>query len=105
VHLYNGNPADENDLNRRSMPQVWEASDFDPTTWHTYGFLWTPAVLRWYVDGRLIREAANTAFHWPMAITFTGEIHPNWFGTPGPGELPCTLQVDFLRVWQLVDER
>ena len=105
VHVYNGKPSAENEIKRQSMPQVWEADDFDPTEWHSYGFLWTPAVLRWYIDGRLIREAANTAFHWPMAITFTGEIHPNWFGTPGPGDLPCTMQVDFLRVWQLVDER
>jgi hypothetical protein len=105
LHVYNGNPADENYFNRRSMPLAWEAPDFDPTQWHIYGFLWTPTLLRWYVDDRPIREAANTAFHWPMALTFTGEIHPTWFGTPTAGELPCTLQIDFLRVWQLLDEK
>lgn len=104
LHVYDGDPALENDSNRRSAPQKWSAPDFDPTEFNVYGFLWTPERLEWRVNGQVIREAANRDFHWPMALTFTGEIHPKWFGLPAPGELPCAMAIDYVRVWRLADE-
>jgi hypothetical protein len=35
-----------------------------------------------------------------MALTFTGEIHPRWFGVPTTQELPCAMTIDYVRSWQ-----
>ncbi|MFN4022838.1 MAG: family 16 glycosylhydrolase [Hydrogenophilus thermoluteolus] len=103
LHVYDGDPALENDGNRRSYPQVWSAPDFDPTQDNRYGFLWSPTELVWWVNGREIRREPNVHFHWPMALTFTGEIHPRWFGVPTTQELPCAMTIDYVRSWQWLD--
>lgn len=35
--------------------------------WHTYAFEWTPNYIRWYVDGRLLREATGAELPIPDA--------------------------------------
>ncbi len=102
LHVYDGDPALENDHNRRSYPMTWEDPSFDPCDWHVYGLLWTPQVLRWYVDGRTIREARNHHFHLPMRLLLGAGIYLKWRGEPGNDELSHAFEVDYVRTWALV---
>ena len=75
--------------------------DFDLCDdYHTYGFLWTPEKLVWYLDGKVTWERTNDFFHRPMHVTFTTEFFPGWFGLPADSELPAKYRVDYVRVWE-----
>lgn len=71
--------------------------------YHVYGLLWTPEVIRWYVDGKEVFSRANDYFHRPLHIVFDSEIMKDWVGLPDPADLPATFFVDYVRVWALQD--
>lgn len=100
LHAYDGNPELENDTNRRSLPMVWSDPDYDPTRFNTYGIEWTAERLRWYVNGRIIRESVNRDFHEPMMLIMASGIHPDWFGVPTADTLPSVMRIDYIRTWQ-----
>lgn len=100
VHVFRGRPENENDSNRLSDPFGWTAPQRLADAFHVYGLEWDEHELRFYVDDRLIRRKANSSWHLPMAIRFTAETHPGWFGLPRAGELPAAFQVDYLRAWR-----
>jgi hypothetical protein len=68
---------------------------------HTYGFLWTPEVMTWFVDGEEVFSLKNDFFTTALNIIFDCEIMADWVGLPDPEDLPATFQVDYLRVWKL----
>lgn len=76
------------------------APGFDPTQYHTYALDWTPETLRWYVNGLLIREEPNLYFHDPLQLILSSEVHASWLGLPTEDELPSTMEVDYVRVWE-----
>lgn len=100
VHVFKGQPELENDRNRLSDPFAWAAPQRLTDDFHVYGLEWDEQELRFYFDDQLIRRKANTSWHVPMAIRFTVETHPDWFGLPKAGELPGVFQVDYLRAWR-----
>ena len=57
---------------------------------HTYGLEWTPEVIRFYFDGRMIRERKNTHWHQALHMNFDSETMPNWFGLPEKENLPSS---------------
>ena len=67
--------------------------------YHTFGLLWTPDKLQWFVDGELVFERVNDYFHRPLYIVFDAEIMETWMGLPDPKDLPATFSVDYVRVW------
>jgi len=70
-------------------------------TFHTFGLLWSPSHLVWYVDGKEVFRRTNDYFHRPLHIVFDAEIMEDWMGLPNPDDLPATFLTDYLRVWQL----
>lgn len=101
LHVYNGDPSLENEHNRLSFPFDWVNSAFNPTDWNVYGLLWTPDLLRWYVNGAIIRETRNVHFHLPMRLILGNGIQGQWRGFPEKSELPSIFAVDYVRTWQL----
>lgn len=75
---------------------------------HVYGAEWDPAFLRFYVDGKLVREATRSEIGdgWvltnPLQLYFDSEIF-SWLGYPHADELPADYEVDYVRVWQKPD--
>ena len=67
---------------------------------HVYGFLWTPEVMKWYVDGQEVFSRTNDFFHSALHIMLDCEIMEAWAGLPDPSDLPSEFNVDYLRVWQ-----
>ncbi len=67
---------------------------------HIFGLLWTPEILRWYVDGEMVWERTNDYFKNPLHIVFDAEIMEDWMGLPNINDLPSTFYIDFIRVWK-----
>lgn len=68
--------------------------------WHVYALEWDPRHLKYYVDGRCVREAANTHWHQPLTLNFDSETMPKWFGLPKETDLPSTFSVEYVRSWR-----
>ena len=79
---------------------TWVAPWRLASTFHVYGFDWQPDVLRWYVDGVLVREAKNTHFFFPMQIVFDSEAMWQWFGVVDDADLPSVFRIDYVKVWR-----
>lgn len=76
-------------------------SPFDLTAdYHVYGLEWDEAFIRWYVDGKLVREMENTHWHQPLYMNFDAETQPEWFGLPSKEDLPATFSVEYVRAWR-----
>jgi len=71
--------------------------------YHTYGLLWDPERIVWYVDGVETRKLENTHWHRPFQLNLNSETKPNWFGLPDQSELPGTFKVDYVRAWRRLD--
>jgi beta-glucanase (GH16 family) len=80
----------------------WQPGGVDLTAgFHTYGMLWTPTQVSWYLDGRLMMSATPyDSLNQPMFLLlqmWTG----GWTYDPD-STTPSTIetQVDYLQVWQ-----
>jgi len=71
--------------------------------YHTFGLLWTPEKLQWFVDGAMVWERKNDYFTNPLNIIFDAEIMEDWMGLPDNKDLPSTFYIDYIRVWQMAD--
>ena len=70
---------------------------------HVYGFLWTPEVMTWYIDGKEVFTRKNDYFHTALNVMLDTEIMEGWAGLPDPADLPAAFYVDYCRVWQKMD--
>lgn len=87
-----------------SKSMAWTAP-FDPAAeMHTYGLDWSKAQIRWYVDGKMIRQIENTHWHQPLEVNINSETMPDWLGLPKPEDLPATYRVDYVRAWSRVED-
>ena len=72
---------------------------------HVYGCEWEDEILRFYLDGELVREVTREEVgeRWtltnPMELWFDKEIF-EWLGVPHREELPADYEIDYVRVWQ-----
>ena len=72
---------------------------------HVYGCEWGDDYLKFYLDGKLIREVTREEVgeRWtltnPMEVWFDSEIF-YWLGMPHAEELPVDFEIDYVRVWQ-----
>ena len=85
------------------LPEKSSSKKVDFDFWdgyHTYGFLWTEGMLRWYVDGVEMFARPNDRFHRPMHVTFDCEIMYNWVGEPDKADLPQKFSVEYFRHWK-----
>jgi len=86
------------------LPNKTKSTKVDFDFWadfHTYGFLWTPAAMKWYVDGREVFSRTNDQFHAALHLTLDCEIMQGWAGDPPPETLPQTFEIDHVRVFGL----
>ncbi|MEG3174745.1 glycoside hydrolase family 16 protein [Sphingomonas sp. RB3P16] len=69
---------------------------------HTYGALWVPGRIDFYVDGALTSTAPETAdMNQPMYLLANMAIGGGWPGYPDPDpNFAATMRIDFIRAWQ-----
>lgn len=66
----------------------------------TAGLEWDENYLRWYVNGKMIRQLENVYWHEPLFIVLDSEVFLDWFGRPDDKELPSEFAIDYIRAWQ-----
>ena len=80
----------------------------DPTAFHVYAIEWTPAAIKWFVDGVQYVEAniqnginSTEEFQRPFFVLLNLAVGGNWPGAPDAGTVfPARLLVDYVRVYR-----
>lgn len=102
-----------NALFREAQENVFTAP-FDPRSdFHTYGCRVSEKEIIWYVDGKEVGRKKNEFWHRKMNVALSLGFRPPYtkfennrlvpnqqFPT---GQLPTSMQVDYVRVWELED--
>jgi beta-glucanase (GH16 family) len=80
----------------------WTNTGIDLTAgFHTYGMLWTPTQVSWYLDGQLLNTASvYDSTDQPMFLLLQMWIGGWTGGTDSSTPDALTTQVDWVRVWQ-----
>ncbi len=81
-------------------PEKFRTADLIKGAAFVAGLEWDSDWLRWYVDGKLIRQVRNIHWHSPLFIVIDSEVFTKWFGEPDEDELPSEFVIDYVRVWQ-----
>ncbi|NQV33314.1 MAG: family 16 glycosylhydrolase [Phycisphaeraceae bacterium] len=69
---------------------------------HVYALEWDEDVIKWWVDGSVVRALKNTHWHQPLHLNFDSETMPDWFGLPDKKNLPSTFSIEYIRSWKKV---
>jgi beta-glucanase (GH16 family) len=80
----------------------------DPASFHVYTIEWTPASIKWLVDGAQYHEAniensmnSTEEFHRSFFVLLNLAVGGNWPGSPDPGTVfPARLYVDYVRAYR-----
>jgi beta-glucanase (GH16 family) len=72
---------------------------------HTFGLLWMPTEYVFYVDGQETwRTKAGGVCQVPLYIKLSDEIG-NWAGAISKAKVPDQFLVDYVRVYDLVEQK
>ncbi len=72
------------------------------TGFHTYGVLWTPKTLAWYVDGVEVATTATPAeMNKPMYMLVNLAVGGNWPGSAPSNFTSAQMEVDYVRAYSL----
>ena len=83
-----------------SKADVWQAPFPLADDFHVYALEWDRELIRWFVDGKLVRELKNTHWHQALHMNFDSETMPDWFGLPEKQNLPSVFSIDYVRSWK-----
>jgi beta-glucanase (GH16 family) len=81
----------------------WKAPFAFADDYHVYALEWDKNMIKWFVDGKLVRELKNTHWHQPLHMNFDSETMPEWFGLPDKESLPSTFSIEYIRSWRKTD--
>lgn len=81
--------------------------DSPDTKFHTYGVYWGPGQLIYYIDGHVVMKRTDpaTVSVVPEYLILNCAVHQNdWIGTnistaDIDAGLPCSMEIDYVRVW------
>jgi beta-glucanase (GH16 family) len=96
--------------NRTNPPRGIGNIRADVTQWNVYGLEWYPDVLIWTLNGRetfryprvegLDPDMIQWPFDQPFFIKLSQQLGGSWVGEVNPDELPVSMIIDFVRVYQ-----
>jgi len=82
----------------------WKAPFNFVDDYHVYALEWNKEVIKWWVDGKVVRELKNTHWHQPLYMDFDSETFPDWFGLPEKANLPSTFSIQYVRSWRRAED-
>ena len=101
VHWDGYGPEHKSESIRSATPGITEG-------WHTYSLYWTPEEYVFYVDeGEVWRTRAGGVCQVPLYVLLTDEAEAkpaSWGGDVREAKLPDFWKVDYVRVYQRVDQ-
>lgn len=81
-----------------------EGNAFYPQDFHTFGVLWEPQLVIWYIDGKEVRRLSGPQIsRQPMNIVTYLVTGSEWAPTPDaddPELFPLRYEIDWIRAWQ-----
>ena len=86
----------------RTLQNTFRAGTPFNYDWHTFGVLWQPDLLVWYIDGversRMTGAVVPSQKMYALASLAVGSA---WSGQPAAGtRFPAYLDLDYVRIWQ-----
>ena len=93
-----------NAIHTPSVPAVGNASyNPYPDGFHTYGVLWDPQHITYYVDGSPVWATATPAdMNSPMRMIVNLAVGGNWPGSPDASTpFPAQMKIDYVRAYNL----
>lgn len=67
---------------------------------HTFGVLWTQELIRWYWDGKVVREERNHPCNAPLAVRLSTAVIKDHWGPVTDQVDGSSMDVDYVRVYQ-----
>ncbi|MFK7856645.1 MAG: family 16 glycosylhydrolase [Granulosicoccus sp.] len=101
-HYYDSNRARYASGEKHSSPTMEYSAGPDLSSgFHTYGVLWEPGLIIWYIDGIETRRLTGPRVSdEPMNIIAHLVIGSEWIGAPDEATLPAVFEIDYIRAWQ-----
>jgi beta-glucanase (GH16 family) len=103
VHLHSFDAAGE----RVSWGDSVDTADISEG-WHTFGLIWAPDRLSFFVDGKLVSQLSSDNAEGvllpdePLYLVLNLAVDSEPHSPPaGPDAFPAALEVDWVQVWQL----
>jgi len=79
-------------------PNTMNCSTVGVPTWHVYGALWSPGMVRFYLDGNLVyTRQTPPQFKNPVYIIINNAVPTKWQPI-----VPAGLEVAYVRVWKVI---
>lgn len=72
--------------------------------WHTYGVLWTPTDITWFVDDVSVFTIKNPGIHQPLMLIADLAMDGDWNKQRGfiaANDATASIELDFLKAWVL----
>lgn len=67
---------------------------------HTFAVLWTRDLIRWYWDGKAVREEKNHPCHAPLAVRLSTAVIEGHWGPVTDEVDGSSMDVDYVRIYQ-----
>ncbi len=101
-HYYDSIRAREFKGEKHSSPTMETVTDQNLSNdFHTYGVLWEPERVVWYIDGVEVRRLEGVRVSdEPMNIVAQLVMGSSWIGEPDPAAVPAVVEIDYIRAWQ-----
>lgn len=101
-HYYEALRDGENGVFKHTTPTMLKVTEQDLSAdFHTYGVLWEPGFVAWYIDGEEIQRMSGPSVpDEPMNIIVQLIIGSDWIGAPDDSSIPAVLEIDYIRAWQ-----
>ena len=75
----------------------------NPGGWNTYGLLWTPTTVTFYLDGVAVLSG-TTPSSWDQPMSLIANLAVGgWGGTPNSSEFPAQMEIAYIRAYALAD--
>ena len=92
------------DVANNKSTNAYVASGVDFSTWHTYGALWVPGKVTWYLDNRPVLSAATYPIfdQQNFFLMLSSQEGVNWIygNNTAVTASSINLYVQWVRVWQ-----
>lgn len=100
AHVFHSPTYSGTATNHLMHSQTWESPVDLTEDFHTYALEWNADFIRWFVDGKMIRELANEHWHQPLFLCINIEANSHFQALPQDDRLPAEYLIDYIRVWQ-----